>query len=179
MKFNQEEMKQFEDELIYFKTLVKYQDQYIRQLEAEIYNITGEKQLELVRAENDPSIEVSVFLRSKFTALYTAAYSLQKKLDQVFKSVPETPLEADSPIDSPPKDYTLRRRADIRIHPLGTFHKQILLRWKMGEKEMGNALCIDDAMPLNMETLGYLIEKFFYDVCNSKIKLLKGQEIGK
>lgn len=178
MKFTEQEMKQFENELTYFKTLVKYQDSYIHQLESEIYHLKGEKELHLRRAEEDPSIEVSTILRSKFTALYSAAYSLQKKLDQIFKAVPEIPLEEDTHWDHAPKDYTLRRKADIRIHPLGRFHKQIMLRWKAGEKEMGNALCVDDAMPLEMPALGYLIEKFFFDICSSKIKLLKGEKIG-
>ena len=79
----------------------------------------------------------------------------------------------------PPKDYILRREANIGFYPLGVFHKQIILKWKTGETEMGNALCVDDSMPINMETIGFLIEKFFFDVCQSKINLLKGEKNAK
>ena len=80
MRNRQEEIKLYDSELTYFKTLVKYQDEYIRQLEFEIYKSKGEKELGLMREEDDPSLPMSTVLRSKFRAAYQCAYKIQKNL---------------------------------------------------------------------------------------------------
>lgn len=170
--------KKGDDEINYLNTVIKYQDFYILQLEKEIYKLIGEERLNFHREETNPANEYSIITRAKIEAIFRAAYSLQKKLDQVI-SESKIPLEKLLEDNCPPPDYHLHKVANIGLYPLSIptmNHKEVILKWKYGKEEFGNALYLSTKELENIGAIGYIIERFFFDVCESRIKHIKGKK---
>lgn len=164
----------------HLKTKLNFQEIYIRLLEAEIYKMKGENELELMRNESDYSNNMSISLKIKFDSVYMLCEKLQKGIDDTRRPLPYCPLDMSLPDHfQPPNHCQLPRVANIGLYDSpGSFHKSVILRWKQGKNEMGNALYMDAKENLNMETVGFLVEKFFYDICMARIKTLKGEKLG-
>lgn len=159
------------------RTKLRFQDVYIKILESELFNLIGEKELGIYKEEQDPTNNVSIFLKSKIEAIYQSSLELQRKFDKINNHSYDCPLTFKIEVPSiPPPTYNLSRIATISEEPLDVFKKQVILRWKCGKNQMGNALYMDDKCIIDMATVGYLIDKFFHEVCRSKINLLKGKK---
>lgn len=162
----------------HIKTKLKFQEIYIRLLESEIFRMAGEKELDLIRQEADYSNNTSIRLKVKFDAVYMLCERLQKGIDDIKIPSSLCPLNLDLPNHfPPPPHYQLPRVANIGMYDQKPFHKSVILKWRQGDIEMGNALYLDSKERLSMEMIGYLIEKFFHDMCSARIKTLKGEKL--
>ena len=162
-----------QDPLGYLRTKLNYQNLYIKMLESELYKHLGESQMNIYREEASRHDEISLFLKNKLKSLSQLSTGVQEKLD----SYNEAPLFSGLPENQPPpNDYILSRYATISCKPLSLDTKQIILRWSFGNTEMGNSLYLKDREILNIESIGHLVERFFYEVCKSRIDLIKGKK---
>lgn len=159
--------KDFDNEITYLKTLLRFQNLYIKNLE---------KTLELFcdrNKEEFPSIRFleNELIQQKMRSLYEQNYKLtdiveKKECEKI--QIPELLTYENHR----PKEYILRERFNISCSDFYT-HKKIIMTLKENNKTKHFSLLLHDDMLLDIGAIGHSIDLFFNLICKERMEKIK------
>lgn len=155
---------------------LRYQEIYIRYLENELIkrmsNVEKEEHMRFdYECERTP-----ILYQFAYSALEDDNNFLSKKLEKILgKITPIIDILEIPDQDFFPTSYILPRIAymnlyEDQIHP-GNY--QVILKCLNGKDAFGYAMYLSSSEKLTHDRIGYLIEKFFYDILPLKFKNLE------
>lgn len=159
--------KDFENEVTYLKTLLRFQNSYIRNLEKTLSSFCDRDAIQ------KPSYRFleNELIQQQMRALYEQNYKLtdiveKKECEKI--NIPEV-VNYENQC---PKEYVLRERIGIQCSDYYT-HKQILMILKDSNGIKKYSLLLHDDMFLNVGIIGHYIDMFFNSICKERIDKIK------